>query len=119
MSELLQRCDSRELSEWQAFDAVDPIGHMRTDYSVAMMMCMYANGNRQRGSKAHTVQEFMPFMPEKTEEEKADEQMAEFQHFADMFNARLAQQKILESVEKGKAEAAVDTDDGLQSDKKA
>ena len=119
MNELLQRCDSRELSEWQAFDAVDPIGHQRTDYSVAMLMCMYANGNRQRGSKAHTVQEFMPFLPEKTEEEKAEESMAEFQHFADMFNARLAQQKILESIAKGKAEVAVDTQGGLASQKEA
>ncbi len=53
---------SEEWTEWQAFDAVEPIGAWRDDYNAGMMMALLANVNRKRGSTPFKPLDFMPFV---------------------------------------------------------
>lgn len=47
--ELLGEMDSRELTEWMAFDVVEPIGGRRSDYQAAIVASTVANANRGKG----------------------------------------------------------------------
>ncbi len=49
--ELLARMDSRELSEWMAFDRIEPIGSGRANLALAGLSAITANVNRD--SKRH------------------------------------------------------------------
>jgi hypothetical protein len=60
--ELLDRMTSEEWTEWQAFDAMEPIGAWRDDYNAGMLMALLANVNRKRGSQAFKPLDFMPFV---------------------------------------------------------
>lgn len=55
---------SAELTEWLAFDRVEPIGAWRTDYNMAMLCALFANANRKKGSKPFKTVDFMPFLPD-------------------------------------------------------
>jgi hypothetical protein len=41
--------DSRELTEWMAFDLVEPIGGRRSDFQAAIIASTVANVNRGKG----------------------------------------------------------------------
>jgi hypothetical protein len=62
--ELLERVSSAELTEWLAFDRVEPIGAWRGDYNFAMLAALYANANRKKGSKPFKTVDFMPVLPD-------------------------------------------------------
>lgn len=81
VDELLDRVSSRELSEWQAFDACEPIGCWRMDYNFAMLCALFANANRKKGTQPFKTIDFMPFLPDNdpTGEDKA---LAMFQAMA-------------------------------------
>ena len=64
--------DSVELSEWQIFDSIDPIGAWRDDYSNGLLCALHANMNRKKGAKPYTPQDFMPFL----QQEEIDKQQA-------------------------------------------
>jgi hypothetical protein len=64
VAELLDRVSSAELTEWLAFDRVEPIGAWRTDYNMAMLCALFANANRKKGSKPFKTVDFMPFLPD-------------------------------------------------------
>ena len=64
VEELLERVSSHEITEWQAFDAVEPIGGYRLDYNFAMLCALFANANRKKGSKPFKAVDFMPFLPD-------------------------------------------------------
>jgi hypothetical protein len=51
--------DSRELSEWMAFDLVEPIGGRRSDYQAAIIASTVANANRGKG-RVLQVNDFIP-----------------------------------------------------------
>jgi hypothetical protein len=58
---LLDRIDSRELTEWEAYERVEgPVGIGRQDHLFAALMAVIANGNRGRGQRAYTASDFMP-----------------------------------------------------------
>lgn len=51
--------DSRELTEWMAFDRVEPIGGRRSDYQAAIIASTVANANRHKG-RALKPDDFIP-----------------------------------------------------------
>ena len=57
--ELLGAMDSHELTEWMAFDLVDPIGGLRGDIQAAIVASTVANANRGKG-KALKPTDFIP-----------------------------------------------------------
>jgi hypothetical protein len=63
VAEVESRVSSRELTEWMAYDALEPIGGFRTDYGFAMLAALYVNAHRKPGSAAAKVSEFMPWLP--------------------------------------------------------
>ena len=85
VNELLDNMTSWEYSEWQAFDAIEPIGAWRMDYNFGMLCALNANMNRSKGSKAFSAQDFMPFLPQPTEEEKMRKLEEQFMSFATAF----------------------------------
>jgi len=75
VGELLDRVDSRELTEWMAFDAIEPIGSWRDDYNSGMLCSLLANINRRKGAAPIPPQAFMPFMPKEEDFLTDDEKM--------------------------------------------
>lgn len=62
MRELLARCDSRELTEWMAFEHIEPWGQQVEEWRFARLMALVANVNR--GSKNDPVAKPEDFMPD-------------------------------------------------------
>jgi hypothetical protein len=61
VGELLDRIDSRELTEWEAYEAVaGPLGPARLDALFAQLMSVLANVNRSRRQRPYTAEQFMP-----------------------------------------------------------
>lgn len=81
--------DSHELSEWVAFDAVEPIGGLRGDINAALICTLLANINRKRGSKALKVEDFLLFRPDDPED-KLQQQGDAFIAWAKAWNAQQA-----------------------------
>lgn len=78
VAQLTNTMSSRELSEWRAFDALEPIGWHRVDLAAGIIASVLANQNRKKGTPALKPIDFMPFV----EREKA-----EITSFADFKNA--------------------------------
>jgi hypothetical protein len=57
---LLAEVDSRELSEWMAYDSLDPIGDERGDYQAGVVAATLANVWRGKGQKACAPGDFVP-----------------------------------------------------------
>ena len=53
---------SREFSEWLAFDRLEPIGPMRSDFASAQICALVANALRGAGGKTYAPIDFMPFL---------------------------------------------------------
>lgn len=60
MRELLGALDSHELTEWTAFDVVEPIGGRRGDIQAAVVASTVANIWRKQGSSAFEPADFIP-----------------------------------------------------------
>ena len=58
--EMLQRIDSRELTEWIAYDTVEPIGAVRTDLAAGIISSTIANCHRSKNTSVFTPMDFMP-----------------------------------------------------------
>lgn len=80
------------MSQWQAFDAVDPLGAWRLDYGFAMLCALQVNMNRKKGTKPISPQEFMAFLPDDPDA-KAAEQQEKMQAFVTGWNAAFKTQK--------------------------
>ena len=59
--ELLSRIDSHELSEWIAYQGIEPFGEERADLRSGIIAAVTANAWRGKGDKAMSPQDFMPF----------------------------------------------------------
>jgi hypothetical protein len=58
---LLARVSSRELTEWEAYEAVTgPIGDERFDHLFAMLASVVANVNRDRKQRPYPAEQFLP-----------------------------------------------------------
>lgn len=60
VTELLCSMTSMEMAEWQAYDAVEPIGDIRRDIHAAIVAREVANNNPYR-RKPKQLADFMPF----------------------------------------------------------
>jgi hypothetical protein len=61
VGELLARIDSRELTEWEAYERLaGPVGDERLDHLFAMLQATIANVNRGKNQKAYESSGFMP-----------------------------------------------------------
>src|SRR5688572_19982987 len=61
LDELGRRMSSRELSEWMAFDSIEPIdSDKRAELSAGIIASTLANCHLKRGAKALRPVEFMP-----------------------------------------------------------
>lgn len=61
VAELEQQMSARELMEWVAFDAVEPIGEQRGDIRAAIVAATVANCHRDHRKPPFALHEFMPF----------------------------------------------------------
>jgi hypothetical protein len=57
--QLLQSIDSRELSEWMAYDQMEPFGEERADLRAGIITSMIHNVNIVKGKPASPI-DFMP-----------------------------------------------------------
>jgi hypothetical protein len=62
VAELETRMTARELAEWQLYDALEPIGGLRTDFGFAMLAALYVNAHKRKNDQPAKVLDFMPFM---------------------------------------------------------
>ena len=60
----MDQITSAELSEWEAYDRIDPIGEWRQDFRMAIMASLVTNSFRaaygKEGIEMSTPEEFMP-----------------------------------------------------------
>src|SRR5690554_3321002 len=76
VKEMLTRMDSRELTEWAAFFALEPWGTETEDWRAGLVSASIANANRD---PRDTPQPYQPrdFMPRRKIQEEQDEQSHE------------------------------------------
>lgn len=88
--ELLNRIDSRELSEWQAFFQLEPMPEQRADYRSGVVASVIANTNRAKKSKPFEPTDFTPDYdkaPKKTDQKAVEKKVK------DVFGTMIARQK--------------------------
>ncbi len=57
----MDRIDSREVTEWQAYEIVaGPLGPARTDYLFGMLASVIANTSRPKKSRPYKAEQFVP-----------------------------------------------------------
>lgn len=80
---MLERIDSRELAEWQAFYSLWPFGDERADIRQAMTSMILANAYRGKNSPPVKIQNFLPFSrPPQRKEQTAEQMMAATKHIS-------------------------------------
>ncbi len=72
VEELLGAISSHELTEWIAFDQVEPFGDRRGDLQAGVVAATVANVNRAKGARAYHVTDFVPEYGKKDEEVDAE-----------------------------------------------
>ena len=83
---MLARVDSHELSEWLAFDRLEPIDHAhRAEASNARLMALIASLVRKKGDPSVDWQDLMPRYGEEKRQQTWDEQLAMFEGLAAMW----------------------------------
>lgn len=75
---MLTRMSSRELTEWMAYEAVEPFAAERNDQDIAMLAALTANANRdpKKQSKPFEIVDFLLFKEKR--EEDTDAKAARF-----------------------------------------
>lgn len=63
VGEMLARMSSQELTAWQAFDQVEPVGPRRGDYHAALIASLIANVNRDPKRQPYRLEQFLLFQP--------------------------------------------------------
>ena len=73
--ELLARIDSKELSEWQAIEIIEPLDYdIRRDTQQAMIACILANSNRGK-RPPFKIEDFMQVRPQRKQQTSMDMKM--------------------------------------------
>ena len=77
-AEMLSRMSSHELTEWMAYEALEPFPAERNDQDIAMLTALIANTNRdpKKRSKPFELVDFLLF--KEAREEDADAKAARF-----------------------------------------
>lgn len=55
----MDQLTSTQLSEWEAYNRLEPIGRYRDDYRTALLCAVVANITRKKGTKLATIDDFM------------------------------------------------------------
>lgn len=77
--QLLSEMDSMELTEWMAYDQVEPFGEWRADLRAGIVASTIANALRGRGSRPLAPEDFIPrFAAREQQELSVDETIAAF-----------------------------------------
>jgi hypothetical protein len=85
--ELLDRMDSRELTAWQLFSAIEPIGDRRADLRAAMIASVLANANRDPDKQANPF-ELADFLVYQDADDLAEQETRDQQaHMATLLDA--------------------------------
>ena len=58
--QMLNTIDSRELSEWVAYDTLEPVGSIRTDLVGGVIASTVGNCHRGKNQQAFSPTDFMP-----------------------------------------------------------
>lgn len=58
--QLLQNLDSHELTEWAAYDLIEPFGPWRADLRAGIVASTVANALRGKGGKSFKPEDFVP-----------------------------------------------------------
>jgi hypothetical protein len=70
----LEYLTSAQISEWEAYDKIDPIGKVRDDYWMTYLASLITNltiqVNGKKGSKLTSPEEFLPVWAKEPEGEK-------------------------------------------------
>lgn len=75
---MLEEITSRQLSEWMAYNEIEPFGEDRDDLRMGIIASTIANVNRSNGKKPYKPQDFMPVFKVGIEtEEEAGRRLAE------------------------------------------
>lgn len=61
LRELLATIDSAELTQWLAFDELEPLGADADDYRAALPAAVYINANRAQGAAAVHPLDLLPW----------------------------------------------------------
>lgn len=58
---MLRRISARQMTEWMAFEQIDPFGEKRADYRAASIVQIIANVNRdtKKRPKPYKIEEFL------------------------------------------------------------
>ena len=72
--EVLEKHNSRELTEWSIYLHIEPHGEERADLRAGIVASTVANANRKKGSKAFKATDFMPKFDE--QEQSIEQQKA-------------------------------------------
>ncbi len=60
VGELLNRANSRELTEWRAYYSLEPFGEERADLRAGIIAATIANIYRDKNTKAYKPVDFIP-----------------------------------------------------------
>jgi len=75
----LDHLTSAQLSEWEAYDKIDPIGTWREDYRIAVLDSLIVNiVSKLYAKKGHTPKEVLPmdFMPNWTGDKRIEKKQS-------------------------------------------
>ena len=72
VAELLARVSSKELTEWMAFDRLEPFGTNTQYLGPAITSSVVANVNRPKSKKAMKPEDFMPKFKKKKKQTTGD-----------------------------------------------
>lgn len=110
---LLDQLTSNQISEWEAYDKLDPIGEWREDYRMAVLDSLIVNiVSRLYAKKGHTPKEITPteFMPNWSGEKK----IAKRQSIEDMKTVLLGLAKSQNAVMAKKAKMSTNPPPSLK-----
>ncbi len=85
--------DSREFSEWLAYDEVEPFGERRADLRSGIIAATVANVSRPKGRRVYKPKDFMPDFEKRQRKMSGVEMGISFQQFAQLHNAQVAAKK--------------------------
>ena len=97
---MLREMDSRELTEWQIYEKLEPFGEWRSDLRMAVIASILANSNRDTKQKPqpYKPQDFMLKFDQELDEDgevvqqhrgqSPEDMLAVFRGIVEQFNAR-------------------------------
>lgn len=80
VAELKARLGHAEFTEWQAFYAIEPFGHARSDIQTALLASLVANAHRdtKKRPRPYGIRDFIPEYWQQRAEDKSAQIRAKF-----------------------------------------